>query len=170
MLHVEGVTPEAGGAAAADADHAVIDREGLARGWQLLNAGPEEIDLVAIGSPHASLGECRALAAAFAARKRRAEVAVIVTAGRQVIAEAEADGTARRLTESGVQLLPDLCWCSIREPVLPRRTRAIMTNSGKYAHYGPGLSGRPVRFGSLADCVGAALTGRAPRRLPAWIS
>jgi predicted aconitase len=45
-----------------------------------------------------------------------------------------------------------------------------MTNSGKYAHYGPGLSGRAVRFGSLADCVESALTGRVASRLPAWLS
>ncbi|PZU65878.1 MAG: hypothetical protein DI546_23590, partial [Rhizobium sp.] len=56
------------------------------------------------------------------------------------------------------------------EPVFPTKTRALMTNSGKYAHYGPGLSGRAVRFGSLADCVESALTGRAASRLPAWLS
>jgi predicted aconitase len=147
-----------------------IGRDELIRGWELLNAGPEEVDLVAIGSPHASLDECRALADAFAGRRRRPEVAVIVTAGRQVIAAAAADGALARLRASGVEVLPDLCWCSIREPVLPQRTRAIITNSGKYAHYGPGLSGRPVRFGGLADCVAAALTGRAPRRLPDWLA
>ena len=75
-----------------------------------------------------------------------------------------------RLRPAGCEVLPDLCWCSISEPVFPPRTRAMMTNSGKYAHYGPGLSGRKVRFGSLADCVAAALTGRAPHRLPDWLS
>jgi predicted aconitase len=170
MLHVEGVTPEAADATAPEADRVVIDRSELIRAWELLNTGPEAIDLVAIGSPHASLNECRALADALAGRKRRPEVAVIVTAGRQVIAAAAADGTLARLRASGVEVLPDLCWCSIREPVLPQSTRAIMTNSGKYAHYGPGLSGRPVRFGSLAECVAAALTGRAPRRHPPWIA
>jgi hypothetical protein len=69
-----------------------------------------------------------------------------------------------------VQVLPDLCWCSISEPVFPPRTRTLLTNSGKYAHYGPGLSGRIVRFGSLGDCIEAALTGRSPPRLPAWLS
>ena len=95
---------------------------------------------------------------------------MIVTAGREILAAAEADGTLARLRAGGVEVLPDLCWCSISEPVFPTRTRAVMTNSGKYAHYGPGLSGRKVRFGSLADCVAAALTGRAPRRLPDWLS
>lgn len=170
MLHVEGVTPEAGGAVAADADRVAITRADMAAAWKVLNAGPEEVELVAIGSPHASLDECRELAAVLAGRKRRPEVAVIVTAGNQVISDARADGTLAQLEASGVQVLPDLCWCSISEPVFPTRTRALMTNSGKYAHYGPGLSGRAVRFSNLADCVIAALTGRVPERLPDWLS
>ena len=170
MLHVEGVTPEAADAASEDADLASITRADMAAAWGPLNEGPEEVELVAIGSPHASLAECRALSEALDGRKRHRDVTVIVTAGRQVIAEARDEGVLARLEESGVQVLPDLCWCSISEPVFPTRTRALMTNSGKYAHYGPGLSGRAVRFGSLADCVTAALTGRAPVRLPDWLS
>ncbi|MGO4624355.1 aconitase X [Ensifer sp. 2YAB10] len=170
MLHVEGVTPEADGAAAEDADHTTITLADMTDAWSLLNEGPAEVELVAIGSPHASLEECRALAVAFDGRKRESNVAVIVTAGRDAIAAAREEGLLSRLEASGIQVLPDLCWCSISEPVFPTKTRALMTNSGKYAHYGPGLSGRSVRFGSLADCVEAALTGRVPARLPAWLS
>ncbi|MBS0573390.1 MAG: DUF521 domain-containing protein [Proteobacteria bacterium] len=170
MLHIEGVTPEAEGAAAAGAVHLTITRADMAAMWKTLNSGPEQVELVAIGSPHASLAECRMLADALDGRKPRPGVAVIVTAGHQVIAGARSDGTLARLEQGGVQVLPDLCWCSISEPVFPTRTRAVMTNSGKYAHYGPGLSGRPVRFGSLADCVAAALTGHVPAHLPDWLS
>jgi len=169
-LHVEGVTPEAEGAAAEDADHTATTRADMAEAWAHFNEGPAEVELVAIGSPHASLEECRALADAFDGRKRHGDVAVIVTAGRDAIAAAREEGLLARLEASGIQVLPDLCWCSISEPVFPTKTRALMTNSGKYAHYGPGLSGRAVRFGSLADCVEAALTGRVPARLPAWLS
>ncbi|MBN8931121.1 MAG: DUF521 domain-containing protein [Rhizobium pusense] len=170
MLHIEGVTPEAGIAPLETAETVSISLADMAAGWSLLNEGPEEVQLVAIGSPHASLEECRALAAVFDGRRRHADVAVIVTAGQQVIDAAAHDGTLKSLKDSGVQVLPDLCWCSISEPVFPTKTRALMTNSGKYAHYGPGLSGRAVRFGSLADCVESALTGRAASRRPAWLS
>ena len=166
MLHVEGVTPEAFHVAP-EADVVRITRKDMVQAWELLNDGPETVELVAIGSPHASILECRALAEALAGRK--AVVATIVTAGRKVMEAAQAEGTLARLTSSGVQVLPDLCWCSISEPVFPPGTRALMTNSGKYAHYGPGLSGREVRFGSLAACAEAAVTGRAPKVLPAWL-
>ncbi|TQN57324.1 DUF521 domain-containing protein [Agrobacterium tumefaciens] len=170
MLHIEGVTPEAGLAPLETTETVTISLADMAAGWSLLNEGPEDVQLVAIGSPHASLEECRALAAVLAGRRRHADVAVIVTAGQQVIDAAGQDGTLKSLHDSGVQVLPDLCWCSISEPVFPTKTRALMTNSGKYAHYGPGLSGRAVRFGSLADCVESALTGRAPSLLPSWLS
>jgi predicted aconitase/predicted aconitase with swiveling domain len=169
MLHVEGVTPEAADAAAPDAARIAITAADMTAAWDMLNDGPETIELVAIGSPHASLAECRAFADALDGRRRDADVAAIVTAGHDIIAAARDDGTLARLEESGVQVLPDLCWCSIPEPVFPVRTRAVMTNSGKYAHYGPGLSGRPVRLGSLADCVAATLTGRVPVRRPRWL-
>jgi predicted aconitase/predicted aconitase with swiveling domain len=168
MLHIEGVTPEADGAAAPQADTATITCADMIDVWTMFNDGPEAVELVAIGSPHASLSECRAVADALGERKRHADVTVIVTAGRDVIADA--GDIIARLRASGVQVLPDLCWCSISEPVFPTKTRALITNSGKYAHYGPGLSGRTVRFSNLADCIEAALTGRVPPRLPAWLA
>ncbi|KMO14736.1 hypothetical protein SQ03_18790 [Methylobacterium platani JCM 14648] len=64
---------------------------------------------MAIGSPHASLDECRALVEARGGRRRDPRVAGIVTVGRQVLAAAEADGTRSRLAASGVEMIPDLC-------------------------------------------------------------
>lgn len=168
MLHVEGITPEAADAAAADADHARITCADLAMAWQRLNDAPADVDLIAIGSPHAALGECRDLARAL--RGARLRVPVIVTAGRDVIAAAKGDGTLAALTDLGVRVIADLCWCSITEPVFPPAARVVMTNSGKYAHYGPGLSGRGLRFGSLAECAQAAVAGRAPAGPPDWLN
>ncbi|MCK0198828.1 aconitase family protein [Ancylobacter sp. 6x-1] len=170
MLHIEGVTPEAGTERPAEVPRFRISRADLASGWRRLNDGPEAIDLVAIGSPHASLEECRALAAALADGHAHAEVSAIITAGRQVIAQAEREGIRARLSARGVAMVPDLCWCSITRPVFPETARTVMTDSGKYAHYGPGLSGCAVRLGTLEDCVTALTEGRAPPRLPDWLA
>jgi predicted aconitase/predicted aconitase with swiveling domain len=169
MLHLEGITPEAEGCAHPEADHARITRDDLRAAWVALNAGPAAVELVALGSPHVSAEECARLADLLDGRPCHPGTRVIVTAGHEVIRRIREAGVLRRLEGCGVQVLPDLCWCSISEPVFPPQTRALMTNSGKYAHYGPGLSGRIVRFGSLADCVAAALTGQAPARLPGWL-
>lgn len=166
MLHVEGVTPEAHLPSLPDAARGRITRADLSRAWAELNQGPEQVDLVAIGSPHASAPECRALAGLL---DGPVAIPLIVTAGRAIIAEIDRDGTLKRLKDNGVQVIPDLCWCSITEPVFPPQAQAVMTNSGKYAHYGLGLSGRPLRFGSLADCARASRTGRAAP-MPLWLT
>lgn len=167
MLHIEGVTPEPQ-QVAHGADHVRLTAEDMMAGWRLLNAGPERVELVAIGSPHASLEECRSFADALDGRP--VQIATIITAGRDVMAKARSEGTLARLMRSGVQIIPDLCWCSISEPLFPTHAKAVMTNSGKYAHYGPGLSGRALRFGSLAQCAEAALSGTAAKRPPDWLN
>ncbi len=167
MLHIDGVTPEAD-RISPQADQVRLRLEDLQAGWRALNQGDSAIQLVAIGSPHASLEEMRAFAGALDGGK--VTVPTIVTAGRQVIADATAEGLIDRLQASGVQILPDLCWCSISQPVFPSATRTLMTNSGKYAHYGPGLTGCAVRFGGLVACAAAAQTGRAPEDLPSWLA
>ncbi len=169
MLHIAGITPEADGALAADADLVKAGRADLADVWQGFNTGPARVDLIAFGSPHFSAPECRALAAALDGRQRAAATRVIVTVGQNVLDAIRADGTLAALEASGVQVVPDICWCSITEPVFPPEARTVLTNSGKYAHYGPGLSGRDIRFGSLADCADAAITGAAPTELPGWL-
>ncbi|ENN88405.1 hypothetical protein RHSP_75692 [Rhizobium freirei PRF 81] len=168
LLHIEGITPEAG-SVDPFADEVLITRESLEEGWRMLNDGPAGIDLVAIGSPHASLQECRVVADLLGEHRVAKDVSVIITAGRDVIANAEADGILDKLRASGVNVLGDLCWCTISRPVFPEHAKVVLTNSGKYAHYGPGLSGCSVRLGTLVDCVEAALTGSVVARLPTWL-
>jgi len=169
MLHIEGITPEAHLAPAEGAQNVNISAADLEGAWWELNRGSSKIDLVSIGSPHASGAELRRIAELFAGRTRRPATEIIVTAGRDVLRDAAEEGTVARLQASGVRLLPDLCWCSIVEPVFPPQAQGIITNSGKYAHYAHGLSGRHARLGSLSDCVEAAVTGSAPHGLPTWL-
>ena len=170
MLHIAGVTPEADLPPAADARRATIGPADLAAAWHELNRGEPRIDLVAIGSPHASGEELRRMADLLDGRRCHPATQVIVTVGRNVLGAAEAEGTASRLQRAGVRMLPDLCWCSITEPLFPPEARGIMTNSGKYAHYAHGLSGRHARLGSLARCMEAAVTGTAPEGPPGWLA
>ncbi|SEN96586.1 predicted aconitase subunit 1 [Pseudorhodobacter antarcticus] len=165
MLHVAGHTPEVANYPQPD-DCVTITRADLARVWTELNQAPTLVNLIAFGSPHFSTTECQAVAAL--AKGRKATVDVIVTVGQNVLADIAADGTLAALESFGARVIPDICWCSITEPVFPTTARTLMTNSGKYAHYAPGLSGRGVRFGSLAACITAAQTGVAPP-LPHWL-
>ncbi|HCH33698.1 MAG TPA: hypothetical protein DE045_12210 [Oceanospirillaceae bacterium] len=170
MLHVRGHTPEGDIAPTLGADRFVIGVIDLKQVWHKFNAAGAQIDLVAIGSPHASLTECRSLADLLAGQRCHVATNTIVTVGRHVLEQAQAEGIVAQLKDAGVQVIPDVCWCSITEPVFPTSAKTLMTNSGKYSHYAKGLSGRDVRFGSLAACAQAALTGRAEDQAPSWLN
>ncbi|RLJ59940.1 putative aconitase subunit 1 [Litoreibacter meonggei] len=170
MLHVRGHTPEGELKLADHAQQFNITHADLVQLWRDFNVATDQIDLVAIGSPHASASECQKFAQLLGDAHCHFETKTIVTVGRKTHAEIAAEGTLDRLQSSGVQVIPDICWCSITEPVFPSSASVLMTNSGKYAHYGKGLTGRDVRFGSLEDCARSAISGRADTGLPWWLT
>ncbi|WP_422001839.1 aconitase X [Roseovarius mucosus] len=170
MMHIEGITPEADMPPTPDADHARITAADFARLWSGFNQGADKVDLVALGSPHFSAAECSAFAALMEGRQVNPAVATIITLGRGTLSTITASGVKARLEAAGVTIVPDICWCSISEPVFPPSAKVLMTNSGKYAHYAPGLSNRAVRFGSLAQCAKTAQSGMAPTTSPPWIA
>lgn len=175
MFHIAGITPEAADAESAlggkaPLRHLRVSQADLLGSWhELNNASDPAVELVALGNPHFSLSECARLAELCRGRRKHAQTAMVVTCGRSIHAQAEAAGHVASLEAFGVQLVTDTCWCMLDEPVVPRQARRLMTNSGKYAHYAPGLVGRQVHFGSLAACVDAACTGTNPIHVPAWL-
>jgi len=176
MFHIAGVTPEAAsaeqalGAQVAERTF-VITTTALLHSWhELDSAADARVDLISLGNPHFSLSECASLAALCRGLHKHPDVAVVVTLGRAVLEQARNAGHVAALEAFGVQFISDTCWCMLGEPVVPVSSRTLMTNSGKYAHYAPGLVGRQVRFASLAECVATACSGQASGRLPAWLS
>lgn len=170
MMHIKGITPEADMPPAPEADHARITVQDFAQAWQGFNQGADKVDLVALGSPHFSAAESAVFADLMEGHHVHPDVATIITLGRGTLTTITANGVKARLEAAGVTIVPDICWCSISEPVFPPSAEVLMTNSGKYAHYAPGLSNRAVRFGSLAQCAQTAQTGTAPINPPPWIA
>ncbi|KAF4345397.1 DUF521 domain protein [Fusarium beomiforme] len=174
MFHIVGVTPEAttlDAVIAPEFTSVEVKPSDLVICWDKLNSAPmnQPIDLISLGNPHFSLPEIRKLVNICQGRKKASSVAVIVTCGRSVYKLAEQAGLIAQLEQFGVQILTDICWCMVTEPVIPPTAKTIMTNSGKYAHYGPGLTGRGMYFGSLAGCVDAACSGRYEAQKPVWM-
>ncbi|KAL4723092.1 hypothetical protein ACLX1H_009580 [Fusarium chlamydosporum] len=174
MFHIVGVTPEATTLKAVVASELVVFEvkpSDLSTCWDKLNSAPTDqpLDLVSFGNPHFSLSEMRKLADLCKGRKKAKNVAVVVTCGRSIYKLAEQAGYISQLEEFGVQILTDTCWCMVTEPVIPPEAKTILTNSGKYAHYGPGLTGRGMYFGSLAGCVDATCLGRYNAERPRWL-
>lgn len=170
MLHINGHTPGKVYSIPSKLKNFNITKKHLAKLWNKFNYADLRVDLVAIGSPHASLTECQSFVKFFNGKNCNPNVKTIITIGRDILSKAKSEGLVEQLTSAGVQIISDICWCSITEPILPPEASVIMTNSGKYAHYAHGLTGRKTRFGSLKDCAIAAQSGWAKSELPEWLS
>ena len=172
LFHIAGVTPQA---LDPDAWDQALPLEtvaiaGLLASWrELNNARDNHVDVVSLGNPHFSLSEFAALAALCAGRRKHPHVVLAITCGRTVLEQARAAGHIEPLEAFGATLVTDTCWCMLGEPVIPPRATTLMTNSGKYAHYAPGLVGRGVHFASLAECVEAACTAATGGQPPRWL-
>ena len=173
LFHIAGVTPEA-----LDPTRVIdgplpvfkLSLEELRLSWQELNSARDaRVDVVSLGNPHFSLSEFARLASLCQGRHRHPDVVLAITCGRTVLEQARAAGHIAVIEAFGAVIISDTCWCMLGEPVIPPAARNLMTNSGKYAHYAPGLVGRKVHFASLAECVDAACSATASGRLPAWL-
>ncbi len=164
LFHIVGVTPEAPTRDAAFHGRAprreVRVTMPLLREWRgrLSSAEGTDLDLVVLGSPHFSLDEFRHLAPLLAGKHRHDCVQFLVTTSRLVRDLAKAAGVLDPVVAFGGQLTVDTC--ILATPMLPERVKVLMTNSAKFAYYSPGLLGRQVVFGSLADCIDSAVAGR----------
>ncbi|MBS0560921.1 MAG: DUF521 domain-containing protein [Proteobacteria bacterium] len=168
MFHIVGVTPEAATlseAAGLDAGGAItrrasVSRADLRRSWGELNSAEDpRVGLVSLGNPHFSLTELERTAALCRGRRRSDEARLVITCGRDVFTEARARGLTGELEAFGAEFLNDTCWCMVDRAQMAATAGAVMTNSAKFAHYGPGISDKPFHFGSLAACVAAACSG-----------
>jgi predicted aconitase len=175
MFHIEGVTPEAktraealGGKA--PERHIELTRADLLRSWHELNtASTPVVDMVSLGNPHFSLEELARTAELCRGKKKAPGVSFVITCGRDLYAKGEQVGTIATLKEFGADILSDTCWCMIFAPMLPSGMQRLMTNSAKFAHYGPGITRREMHFASLAACIAAACAGATDRQPPSWL-
>ena len=186
LIHISGITPEA--------DHSEIVQcllansggktrklsfDDLLSTYKVLDssAANTKIDLVALGNPHLSISECETLADIVTKlkSKRNDSTRIMACMSRELYSEANERGHIAPLEQFGMEFVNDTCWCMLLDPpVIPvHKNSTIMTNSGKYAHYGPGLTQRSFRFGSMFDCVQAAVTGTynssTQQSIPRWL-
>ena len=188
LFHVEGVTPEAptvesilksasdrpvanltdeSSFAGADLVRMIeLEAHGIQAALERLSTAgdTERIDAVALGSPHFSDLEFRALHRCL--RGRRPGVPFYVCTARDTLSEMDAAGISKDLRESGVEIVADTC--VVVTPILEAKVGVLMTNSGKFAHYGPSNTGYDVLYGSLEDCVESSITGSVVRNHEVW--
>lgn len=155
LYHVAEVTPEAGRADVLDPDHETLVVDDLRPAHAALNTGGHEVDLVWFGCPHASLEEIAEVARLLAGR--RAKAALWITTAREIREQAEAEGLVAAIEASGGRVAADMC--VVVAPMQELDFRTLATPSAKGATYVPSHAGLQVRYGTVEQCVEAAVTG-----------
>jgi cis-L-3-hydroxyproline dehydratase len=187
LIHIAGITPEANDPGVVQqllADSGgrtrTLTMNDLQSTYETLDPSTDNanVDLVALGNPHLSLSECEDLVKIISdlSSTKSDTTRIMACMSRTLYSEAKELGHITPLEAFGMEFVNDTCWCMLLDPpVIPVKANAtIMTNSGKYAHYGPGLTQRSFRFGSMGDCIQAAVTGtystRSTQALPRWLA
>lgn len=173
LFHIVGVTPEAPTRDAAFQGRAPAQTIDVTMGAlraarrELTTADGEPLDMVVLGSPHFSLAEFKQLAPLVAGKRVHPRVQFLVTSSRAMTLLAKQAGYLDALQAFGGRVTVDTC--ILASPMLPPEIKTLMTNSGKYAYYAPGMLNTRVTFGSLADCVQSAVEGRVVRDESLWV-
>jgi hypothetical protein len=172
LYHIVGVTPEAPNLEAATHGKPVQEfvdismRDLLSAKRELSTTSGRKLDMVALGCPHFSLDEFGILARLIDGKGKSPDVQMHITSNRDTIKQAKYQGYIDKLAAFGAKFTVDTC--ILATPMLGAEIRTLMTNSGKYAYYTPGLLGKNIVFGSLEDCAASAIAGRIVRDESIW--
>ena len=157
LYHLEGVTPEAVAHRAklvtAAKQKSVI--KSLAASRKALDCGKGDLDVVAVGCPHASFEDLTRILKLLNGRKIKVPFWIFLA--EQVRKQAEATGVAKALEQCGAALVADIC--IVVAPLKELGIHTLATDSAKAAFYLPSHHGASVYFGSLEENVEAALRG-----------
>ncbi len=174
LFHIVGVTPEApdlatafGGNTPLEVIEITMDMLRQARRDLCVNpTGSDRPDVIALGSPHFSLAECLQLVALVEGRKCAPGLEFFVATNRVVYQALSQKGLLAKLVAFGANVTQDTC--VVVSPLIAPDAKLLMTNSAKYAYYAPGKLNMPVVFGTLAECVDSAVSGRLVRDDTLW--
>jgi predicted aconitase len=172
MFHCVGFTPEAptltaacGGQPPSEMVH-VGPAELAAAARELTSAADDSLGAVSVGTPHFSIAEFATFRELLGGRTVSDRVECYASTGRDVLAVLMTRGWADELTRAGVRIVTDTC--TYVTPIVAPGAGAVMTNSAKWAWYGPANLGRAVIFGSLRECVESAVRGALWRDASLW--
>ena len=120
------------------------------------------VDLVVTGCPHASYMEIERVAGLLRGRHVKDGMEFWILTNRTVAGLAARSGLDSLLREAGVRFCCDTC--TLQFPLEAWHVGSIVTNSGKMAHYSPGMCGCRTYLRSIEACVNAAVTGKVDER------
>jgi predicted aconitase len=168
LFHAIGITPEAPDLATAlggrvPAADILISEYDLNDAAARLSTIPEgtPLNAVSLGTPHFSLTEFERLMPLLTGFSPAVGIDLYVNTSRDLYAVLSERGWLRVLERAGFVVVVDTC--TYVTAIMRELHGAVMTNSGKFAHYAPNNLGVEIAFGTLADCLVSAACGRVSR-------
>lgn len=171
MYHLVGVTPEAhtyeqamgGNRPVARVRYGAAERRAV---YERLNANgaATDVDYVMLGCPHYTIEQIWEAARLIEGRKVHENCELWIFTPRAIKTLADQNGYTAIIEAAGGKIFADSC--SAMSRVTPKGTKVVALDSAKQAHYLPAILGVEAWFGTTADCIDAACTGRWNGRLP----
>jgi len=167
MYHIVGVTPEAasveeafgGGKPIATLRYGAAERQ-LAYERVNSTGRDRQVDYVMLGCPHYSLDQLWEACQLLEGQRVHENTALWIFTPSATKQIADRNGYTKIIGDAGGVLMTDNCSAFGR--VMPKGTRVAAVDSAKQAHYLPAIMGVQAWFGSTAECIQAAITGRWP--------
>ncbi len=165
LYHIVGVTPDAltveqaSGGKPLQASRAYGARE-RRETFERINATASDraVDYVMLGCPHYTIEQIWEAAQLIEGRKVHANSALWIFTPWAIKALADRNGYTAIIEAAGGKIMTDSC--SAMSRATPKGTKVVALDSAKQAHYLPAILGVQAWFGTTAQCIDAACTGR----------
>jgi hypothetical protein len=163
MYHIVGVTPEANTIEQAFGRKKPVDTLTFGQAERkmayehLTSAKESKVDFVVLGCPHYSLEQVWRAASLLEGKKVHADVSLWIFTSQAIKTVCDRMGYTENLARAGALLMTDTC--PAMGKVSPKGARVAAADSAKQAHYLPPALGLETWFGSMEDCISAAITG-----------
>jgi hypothetical protein len=165
MYHIVGVTPEARTLEEAFGPRNPVAtiRYGKAErriAYERINATARdaEIQFVMLGCPHYTIEQIWEACRLLEGRRVKDGVSLWIFTPRAIKQLADRNGYTKIIEDAGGYLMSDTCSAMAR--AVPKGTKVAAFDSIKQAHYLPAIMGIQGWFGTTAQCIDAAVTGR----------
>jgi len=169
LCHIAGITPEAPdldqafGGKASLAEEIITFRD-IQAAAELFAGSGTAVEYVSLGCPHYSIDQVRDAAVILEGRKVNRGTELWIWTSPAVKDMSDRAGYTSTIELSGAQLVTSSC--PLVCEAWPREASSLAFDSLKQAHYIRPQTRSAVYFGSMADCIEAAVTGKWERRSP----
>ena len=164
MYHLVGFTPEAftveqafGGTKPKETLKYGKDERKIAY-ENLTSAKEPNVDFVMLGCPHYSLEQVWRVSRLLEKKRISPHTQLWIFTPRALKSAATRMGYTEIIEKAGAYLMCDTC--PALGHVYPQGTKVAATDSAKQAHYMPAALGFETWFGSMEECIGAAIKGK----------